>query len=78
MKEDINRRIKSSLAKNNACYVLITCNDSVETGSLEVEMSYKGDAPLTSYLLEEALLTIDKQFEESEDLSKKSKIVPIS
>lgn len=78
MKPYVNKRVKNTLSKNNACYVLITCNDSSENGKMEVEMSYQGDASLASYLLQGAQSALDEQFEEIYELPKTSKITPIS
>ena len=47
-------QIKDKLGKDNACYVLVTCSEPSLTGEMEVEMFYKGDDVLASYLLESA------------------------
>lgn len=60
MKRDEQERIKETLAKNHACYVLITCDEPSEDGEMSVEMSYEGDATLASYLLEGAKTIIDE------------------
>jgi hypothetical protein len=51
--------LKKVLAKNNACYVLITCGEPSEDGKMEVEMTYEGDACLAAYLIESAQGFID-------------------
>lgn len=60
MKRDEQERIKKTLAKNHACYVLITCDDPSDDGEIEVEMSYEGDAALASYLLQGAKDIMDE------------------
>lgn len=60
MKRDVQDRIKKTLAKNHACYVLITCDQPSIGGNMEVQMSYEGDAALASYLLQGAQTIIDE------------------
>lgn len=60
MKHEVQQRIKKILAKNHACYVLITCDHPNLTGDMEVKMSYEGDATLASYLLQGAQTLIDE------------------
>jgi hypothetical protein len=50
----VKRDLEHHLSKNHACYVLITCGEPKADGSMDVRMSYKGDAVLASYLLEGA------------------------
>ncbi len=57
------QRIKKTLAKNHACYVLITCDAPTEDGSMQVEMTYEGDADVASYLLQGAQSIIDEEQE---------------
>jgi hypothetical protein len=54
MKAGVQKRLKDTLTKNHACYVLITCQEPSEDGNMQVEMSYEGDVALASYLLLEA------------------------
>ena len=58
------KRIRKKLAKDNVCYVLITCGEPNDDGNLQVEMSYEGDAALASYLLQGAQTFFDEQEEE--------------
>lgn len=58
------KRIKEKLAKNNVCYVLITCAEPSDTGDMQVEMTYEGDAALACYLLQGAQNFIEEQEEE--------------
>ena len=60
MKRDVQDRIKKTLAKNHACYVLITCDQPSIGGNMEVQMSYEGDAALASYLLQGAQTIIEE------------------
>ncbi len=53
--------VKKALAKNNACYVLITCGEPSEDGKMQVEMTYEGDECLAAYLIESAQGFIDDQ-----------------
>lgn len=57
--------VHDTLAKENACYVLITCGQPTEDGKMQVEMTYEGDVSLAAYLIESAHDMMDKQ----EDLS---------
>jgi hypothetical protein len=54
------KRLKNKLAKDNVCYVLITCAESSEDGDMQVEMSYEGDAVLASYLVHGAQAYFDE------------------
>ncbi|MBJ7449336.1 MAG: hypothetical protein JHC93_03130 [Parachlamydiales bacterium] len=54
MKQDMQERIKKVLGKDNACYVLITCDEPSEDGKMQVEMTYEGDPCLAAYLIESA------------------------
>ncbi len=49
MKRDVQDRIKKTLAKNHACYVLITCDQPSIGGNMEVQMSY--EETLRSHLI---------------------------
>lgn len=44
--------IKHYLAKNNHCYVLLTCSDPSEKGDMQVEMVFEGDEDLACLMLE--------------------------
>jgi hypothetical protein len=46
--------LRNKLSKQHACYVLITCNHPDEKGSMQVEMTYEGDACLAAMLIENA------------------------
>lgn len=46
--------LKELLAKENECYVLITCKKPSKEGKMQVEMTYEGDASLAAYLIESA------------------------
>lgn len=62
MKEDIAKRIKETIGKKqNACYVLITCEEPKEDGRMQVEMTYEGDVCLAAYLVESAQGILSEQ-----------------
>ena len=61
MKSNKDKQIRDTLAKNHACYVLITCDEAKDDGSMHVEMSYEGDTALASYLLQGAQTIIDQK-----------------
>ncbi|MFQ5729923.1 MAG: hypothetical protein ACE5GN_06150 [Waddliaceae bacterium] len=65
MKENSDKEIKDQLARNHACYVLITCDSPLVDGRMNVEMSYEGDPVLAAYLLQGAQTYLEEQsFEE--------------
>ena len=43
------------------CYVLISCYEPKNDGSMQVEMTYEGDKILASYLIKSAQGMIDKE-----------------
>ena len=53
--------IKKPVRKNHACYLLITCAEPTADGNMKVEMTYKGDRALASYLLQGAQTLVDEQ-----------------
>lgn len=59
-KADVDKSVKERLAKNHACYILVTCDGPQENGQMQVEMSYQGDPALASYLLIGAQNIIDE------------------
>lgn len=63
------KRIREKLAKDNVCYVLITCCEPTDDGHMQVELSYEGDAALASYLLQGAQTFIDEQDDEEKNNS---------
>jgi len=68
MKPADEKRIRDTLGKNHACYVVITCGDPTEEGDMEIQMIYEGDPILASYLLEGAQSMIDEQHAEEIEL----------
>ena len=66
MKGGIRKSIRETLAKDHACYVLITCSDLDDHGQMNVEMTYEGDPTLAAYLLHSAQSFIDTEEEEEE------------
>ena len=67
MKGGIRKSTREALAKDHACYVLITCSDVDDDGQMNVEMTYEGDPTLAAYLLHSAESFIDAE-ENEEDL----------
>lgn len=53
--------VRQSLAKDHACYVLITCGEPGKDGKIHVEMFYEGDPALAAFLLESAQGLIEPQ-----------------
>ncbi len=58
-KRAIREKLKRQLSEHYSCYVLITCEESDESGKMQVEMSYDGDPVVAAYLLEGAQDFID-------------------
>lgn len=69
MKRNEHKAIEAILEKSkHSCYVLITCDEPKDVdGEMHVEMSYKGDPTLATYLLEGAQTYIEDQ-EDEEDI----------
>lgn len=78
MKSAERGRIDEKLAKNNVCYVLVTCTESSDDGHMQVEMSYKGDDVLASYLLQEAQEIIEEKEENCHSTENSSKVVSLA
>ena len=55
------KEIKEFLKTNNSCYILLTCSDPSQDGNMQVDMAYEGDEVLASYLLENALVVLNKK-----------------
>lgn len=53
--------IEKALDKDPSCYVLITCSQPLESGQMNVEMTYSGDPALIAYLVENAQQIIGEQ-----------------
>jgi hypothetical protein len=64
MKKNVHKHFKT-VAKDYACYVLITCREQTDDGQMQVEMTYEGDAFLANYLLQGAQTVIDEACEEN-------------
>jgi hypothetical protein len=79
MQHEEHQEINDALAANHACYILITLGAPNEEGKMEVEMTYKGDAGVASFLLQQAQAVVDEQAEASmEELSTSpSKVVEL-
>ena len=62
LQKQISREdIKEILAKQHACFVLITCGSPNHEGKMEVEMMYEGDPSLAAYLIESAQNFIEEE-----------------
>ena len=61
MKRRGGKVLEDTLDQNLSCYVLITCGQSGKDGNMQVEMSYRGDAALASYLIQGAQSFLDKE-----------------
>jgi hypothetical protein len=57
-------KLKKSLSKNMACYVLITCSEPSDDGQMNVELSYEGEETLASFLIENAQMYFDEKMTE--------------
>ena len=55
------KKVRRFLKNNNSCYVLLTCSAPSEDGNMKVDMAYEGDEVLASYLLENALVILQKK-----------------
>lgn len=65
-KTNKDKSIKDKLAKNHACYVLVTCDEPSADGDMQVEMTYHGDATLAALLLHGAQTYMDEENETPE------------
>jgi hypothetical protein len=63
MRRDVEKRIKDTLAKNHACYILITCDEPTEDGQMQINLTYEGPATIASYMLQDAQSYINEQEE---------------
>ena len=63
-KKDIKSIIKRNRKEKAICYVLITCSEPNENGSMEVEMKYEGERWLASYLVKSAQGSLEGEEDE--------------
>ena len=49
-----HEQLKKMFVGDSSSYVLITCGEPSRDGNMDVEMSYKGDPDLISYLIRDA------------------------
>jgi hypothetical protein len=59
-------KIKETLSRKHACYVLITCSEPSSEGKMEVEMSFEGDESLASFLVDSASQAFDEKLSRRE------------
>jgi len=64
MKQSSRSRFEEKLAKEHACYILITCDRPSPDGQMNVEMSHGGDIALASYLLQGAQSVMDQHIDD--------------
>ena len=53
--------IRNALGQKCACYVLITCTEPAENGSMEVSLHFEGDRSLAGLLVENASQVFNEQ-----------------
>ncbi len=53
-KRDIKTILKRKKSGRTVCYVLLTCSEPNNDGTMEVEMKYEGEPWLASYLIKSA------------------------
>jgi hypothetical protein len=58
--------IKKTLGESHACYVLITCNESADSGEMCVQMDYEGDESLAAFLVDNAGQIFDERLSRRE------------
>jgi len=59
-------KIKQTLGKKHACYVLITCSEPTRDGKMDVEMCFDGDEMLASFLVDNASQVFDEKLSRRE------------
>lgn len=59
MTRGVDKELRKALAKDHACFVLITCSEPSDHGQMQVEMTYEGDPTLAAYLLHSAQSYLD-------------------
>ena len=65
-KKDMKSLIqKKEGEKKKVNYVLITCTEPNNEGSMEVEMQYEGEKKLIAYLIHSAKQALEKDIDES-------------
>jgi hypothetical protein len=60
MDKQLKEKALKSLDKEYAGYVLITCKPPAEDGNMDIELHYKGDPVLVSYLAASAHMRIEE------------------
>lgn len=59
--KDIKSIIKRKKQGKTICYVLLTCSEPSEEGSMEVEMKYEGERWLAAYLIKSAQGVLEEE-----------------
>ena len=60
-KKEIQTILKRRKKGKTICYVLITCSEPTEEGTVEVEMQYDGDRTLAAYLIKSAQGVLEEE-----------------
>lgn len=66
MDKHVRDELLAKLEKNNHAYILITCSEPSDQGYLNIEMDYKGDQALASYLLVDAHKILEEETAETQ------------
>jgi hypothetical protein len=61
MERNPHNQVERLIGKKHACYILITCDHPSPDGEMQVEMTYRGDAVLASYLIDGARHHLDQE-----------------
>ncbi|HEV7736520.1 MAG TPA: hypothetical protein VGO47_04005 [Chlamydiales bacterium] len=61
-------KLKSLLAKKNACYVLITCSKPTPDGQMDVELNFEGDIDLAALIVDNASQVFHEKRAQKESL----------
>jgi hypothetical protein len=56
-----HKQLQDNLSKNHTCYVLLTCGEPAEDGTMQIEMTYEGDATVAAYMLQGAQVYMNDQ-----------------
>ncbi len=60
-KKEIKTILKRRKKGKTVCYVLITCSEPNEDGTMEVEMKYDGELWLAAYLIKNAQGVLEEE-----------------
>ncbi len=60
-KKEIEEVIRKRNKTKTICYVLLTCNQANEDGTMEVDMKYEGERWLAAYLVKSAQRVLEEE-----------------